>query len=309
MNQLLQSFRGQVFEASMQLFKKTLAYNLVTSVLISLLSFALAIPLILQGLGWSFDDLINFQTNLQAALQNMDANHAPFDVIMSLFGEINIPLVLLAFIIVLILNIWTYVAFFKINENAIFNKSLSLMDIYKQVNISLVAKTLGVYFLLNFFILACMGLFFAIIFILGSVSGFLAAIVGFIGFFILLIYMFRFTLVLPAIIHDNLSLSEAFGFSFEKLTFKRAGLIFLIGIVFIIASSMITGLISLIFDAAFSKQLLIAFVVNQSFSLVIGGIISAYIFAALSALYYRYTEHGNEDNEEENFDAHVIDSN
>lgn len=309
MNQLLQSFRGQIFEASFQLFKKTLAYNLVTSVLISLLSLAIAIPLILQGLGWSFDDLSNFQANLQEALQSMDANEAPFDAIMSLFGEINIPLILLAFIIILILNVWTYVAFFKINENVIFNKSLSLMDIYKQVNINLVAKTIGLYFLLNFFIIASMGLFFAIVFILGSVSGFLAAIIGFIGFFILLIYMVRFTLVLPAIIHDNLSLSEAFGFSFQKLTFKRAGLIFLIGIVFVIASSMITGLISLIFNAAFSKQLLIAFIVNQSFSLVIGGIISAYLFSALSALYYRYTEHGNEDNEEENFDAHVIDHN
>jgi membrane-anchored glycerophosphoryl diester phosphodiesterase (GDPDase) len=124
--------------------------------------------------------------------------------------------------------------------------------------------------------------------------------------------MVRFSLVLPAIIHDNLSMSEAFGFSFQKITFKRAGLIFLIGIVFIIATSMVTGIFSLIINLALGNNenlLMVSFIINQGFSLIIGGLSGAFIFAALSALYYRYTEHGKDDSEEENFDAHVIDSN
>jgi hypothetical protein len=312
MNQLLHSFRGQVFEASMQLFKKVLLRHLLTSILISLVTFAIAIPLILQGLGWTFNDLSNFQTNFQAAIQDLDKGSNPYDAIFSLFGDVNVPLIVLAITISLILNIWSYVAFLKINENEVFGKSYSLVDIYRQVSLNLVFRTIGIYFLLNFFIVASFGLFFAIIFIIGSVSVALAAIVGFIGFFLLLIQMVRFSLVLPAIIHDNLSMSEAFGFSFQKITFKRAGLIFLIGIVFIIATSMITGIFSLIINLALGNNenlLMVSFIINQGFSLIIGGLSGAFIFAALSALYYRYTEHGKDDNEEENFDAHVIDSN
>jgi hypothetical protein len=312
MNQLLHSFRGQVFEASMQLFKKVLLRHLLTSILISLVTFAIAIPLILQGLGWTFNDLSNFQTNFQAAIQNLDKGSNPYDAIFSLFGDVNVPLIVLAITISLILNIWSYVAFLKINENEVFGKSYSLVDIYRQVSLNLVFRTIGIYFLLNFFIVASFGLFFAIIFIIGSVSVALAAIVGFIGFFLLLIQMVRFSLVLPAIIHDNLSMSEAFGFSFQKITFKRAGLIFLIGIVFIIATSMVTGIFSLIINLALGNNenlLMVSFIINQGFSLIIGGLSGAFIFAALSALYYRYTEHGKDDNEEENFDAHVIDSN
>jgi len=312
MNQLLHSFRGQVFEASMQLFKKVLLRHLLTSILISLVTFAIAIPLILQGLGWTFNDLSNFQTNFQAAIQDLDKGSNPYDAIFSLFGDVNVPLIILAITISLILNIWSYVAFLKINENEVFGKSYSLVDIYRQVSLNLVFRTIGIYFLLNFFIVASFGLFFAIIFIIGSVSVALAAIVGFIGFFLLLIQMVRFSLVLPAIIHDNLSMSEAFGFSFQKITFKRAGLIFLIGIVFIIATSMVTGIFSLIINLALGNNenlLMVSFIINQGFSLIIGGLSGAFIFAALSALYYRYTEHGKDDSEEENFDAHVIDSN
>ena len=312
MNQLLQSFRGQVFEASMQLFKKVLVRHLLTSILISLVTFAIAIPLILQGLGWSFDDLSNFQTNFQESLQNLEKGSNPYEAIFALFGDVNAPLIVLAITISLILNIWSYVAFLKINENVIFNKSYNLIDIYRQVSLNLVFRTIGIYLLLNFFIVASFGLFFAIIFIIGSISVAIAAIIGFIGFFILLIMMVRFALVLPAIIHDKLSMSEAFGFSFEKITFKRAGLIFLIGIVFVIATSMVTGIFSLIINLALGNNenlLTVSFIINQGFSLIIGGLSGAFIFAALSALYYRYTEHGNEDNEEENFDAHVIDSN
>ena len=96
MNQLLQSFRGQVFEASMQLFKKVLVRHLLTSILISLVTFAIAIPLILQGLGWSFDDLSNFQTNFQESLQNLDKGSNPYEAIFALFGDVNVPLIVLA---------------------------------------------------------------------------------------------------------------------------------------------------------------------------------------------------------------------
>jgi hypothetical protein len=103
-----------------------------------------------------------------------------------------------------------------------------------------------------------------------------------------------------------MGIMESIQFSFKKITWKRGGILFLMGLVFGIALMMVSGLISSITVAIFgiSNTTTTSFVISQILSSVIGAVLSAFFFSALTAIYFRYSDDQNEDSSQ--VEEHLI---
>jgi hypothetical protein len=308
MNILLSKFRSQVFEGAIDLLKKVFIQHLVLYLIISIVSLLLVLPIVIYGLGWSFTDLMNFEQTIQSMSMEMQQGGDPLSLVKGLFSNINFGLLSLAGILSLFVNSFSYIVFLKINQNKIFETNIGLSNLMKTTSFSSVLKMIGFYLLMMLLILATFLLFFVIIFRIAVLSKILAVLLGFFGFFFVCIFLCRFALALPALIHGNLSISNAFGYSFVNITWKRAGLLFLMSIVLLIALAVISGVLSLLalpFKAGSGEISYAYFAVQQITSFISGVVMLSFSFSALSALYYRYSA---DETEEQGIENHLIDN-
>lgn len=150
-----------------------------------------------------------------------------------------------------------------------------------------------------FSIFGCMLLIYLFFVIGGFVSAITAMIhpiIVFITFLIFLILIFKLFLVIPALILGDKSLIDSFAFSFKHITFVRALKLFGISILVMI----IIFFIALIFQALtsiFKDYMIVGIVINYAFNILLGGIMMTLLVAAGSAMYFRYAE--DIDNEDE----------
>jgi MFS family permease len=129
----------------------------------------------------------------------------------------------------------------------------------------------------------------------------LGIIIGFIGFFFLLFFILRFSLGFAAIVHGKMSISEAFAYSFTKITFKRAAMLFLMGIVTLVVMGIASGIGGMIVHLIVNREHsdpMTYYLVNQIFGTIMGVIVSTFIFTGSSALYFRYSDDEDQDNDE-----------
>lgn len=307
---LLSKFRSQVFEGAIDLFKKAIKHHILLYFIISLLSIIIVLPLVIWGLGWTFTDLMNFQETIQGLVQRMQTGEMPQDLIAEFFSNINFGVLFLAGLVSILINCFSYIAFFAINESKVFEDQKSFVDVLKTVRFGDVLKLIGFYFISVFFMIASFMVFFVLVIALAQVFKILAILVGFLGFFVVCIFLCRFTLALPALVHGKLSISKAFGYSFTHLTWKRSGLLFLMGIAFTIAIGVVSLLVSLIampFAGSNNEVNYVYFIVQQITSFITGVLMLSFSFSALSALYYRYSPDNNQE-EEDNIEKHLIDN-
>jgi hypothetical protein len=307
MNILLSRFRSQVFEGAIDLFKKAFLQHLILYLIITVVSLLLVMPLVIYGLGWSFADLINFEQTIQSMSLEMQQGGDPMELIKGLFSNINFGLLSLAVLLSLFINSFSYIVFLKINQNKVFETNIGLSNLIKTTSFSSILKMIGFYLLMMLLISSTFLLFFVIIFRIAILSKVLAILLGFFGFFFVCIFLCRFTLALPALIHGDLSISNAFGYSFVNLTWKRAGLLFLMGIALLIGFGVISGVLSLLatpFKAEPGEISYAYFAIQQITSFVSGLVMLSFSFSALSALYFRYSSDASEEDGVEN---HLID--
>lgn len=125
--------------------------------------------------------------------------------------------------------------------------------------------------------------------IIAAVSTVVSGFMTFILFLVLIVFMNKFFLVIPAIALEKKTLSESFTYSFKHMTWGRAfklfGVMILTGIIL-----GIVYLIILLVAKLFGFIPVLGKIIEFAIQLGMGGFISALIVAALSALYYRYSD-------------------
>ncbi len=305
MKDYLLKFRSQAFEGAMSLFKRTLIPNFVLNIVMSIISLAILIPIILKAFGWGLTDFMNFGEKMQEMSQTMRTGSDSSEVFKNMFSSLNFIYLFLAILLGMLIYCWMFYTFLKLNDNEVRTKNNGFVSALAGSFSGRIFTILGfsiVYALLY----TTIGVIFIFLMVmLIAVTKPIGILLAFFGFFVIVIFMLRFSLGLPAIVHGNMSISEAMSFSYRSLTWKRAGMIFLVGlilmIVLIILSLIITGITFSIIDK--NSDSITSLVVQQIFSSITSAIIGAFIYASLTALYFRYS---NDNVEETDYNDHLV---
>lgn len=298
MKNYLLAFRDQVFNGSMMLYKRIFVPYLILSFIVGIITAVIFIPLLLKFLGWDFVDLQTLESRMSEIGQTGQESD-PSEVFKSLFTTFNfeylIPLVLLGFFI----TPWSLNIYYTLNDFEVRNNNINIIAVLKASFsgkiFTLLAFVIVYYLLIGF---SFMIFIFLIIQIMSMVK-ILGILLGFFGIFFLILFLFRFALAPAAIVHGNMNMSQAFGYSFSNFTMKRSALLCLMGLVVLVVMGIISSISSSIVDAIISKNevdAMLYFVVGQIFANIFGALAGAFIFAGSSALYFRYSTDEIEDN-------------
>jgi hypothetical protein len=300
MKEYLQKFRAQAFEGSMSLFKRILVSNFILNVITTLIILAVMVPLLLKTFGWQIADMMNFKEKMQQATVIAQTGGDPADIFRSIFDVIDPFYLCLMIIIGICIYCWMINVFLKLNDNEVRSGNRNFVSALSSSFSGNILSILG--FLLVYSILYSIVIlvFMFLIVMLVSVSKVMGVLLGFIGFFVIVILMLRFSLGLPAIVHGRMNIADAISFSFKHITMKRAGLIFLFALILAILAGILSVIINMIVLAIIGKDggdTITALIVQQVLSSVSGAIIGAFIYAAMTALYFRYSsdETGEQD--------------
>lgn len=307
MNIYLQKFKDQAFEASIFLTKNVLKQHFYANLILFAITLILIFPLILFASGMSFSELIGFQDQMMEQLKEIQQNGEKpnFDFFVEQFKSFNFGFMAIVLFISSLINVFFYILYLKINENKIFSQSKNLIEIIKTINISLFIRLILGIILMYLTVVFTFIIFLFITVILAKASVFLSVFIGFLGFFFVIIFLFKLSLVVPAIVHGNLSINESFAYSFQNITWKRAALLFLFTFVlfivyFIVSLILMSAIGFLKSDNGIS---LIHTGLGQIISLVLGVFFSAFLVSAMSTIYYRYA---NIEEEDDQINHHII---
>jgi MFS family permease len=302
MKYYLAQFRDQVFNGSLSLYKRVFLQFLVLNIAIGLISLTVYTPLILKLFSWNFSDLVDVQSKMEEMSELMKKGGDPSTVFEGIFGIPNYIYILPMVLFGLFIGVWSINLYYQLNDAEVRNNNRSLSKAFKKSFSSQLFTILGfmvIYYLLSF---ASFTIFMFIVVMLMQLSNVLGVLIGFVGFFFLLFFLLRFSLGFAAIVHGKMSISEAFGFSFTHITFKRAAMLLLMGMVTLVVMAIASGiggvLVHLFVNREHSDPMTY-YVVNQIFGTIMGVIVSTFIYTGSSALYFRYS------NDEEQSDVEL----
>lgn len=263
-----------------------------------IVSVILVLPLVAGALGIGITELTEYNKELQAKIFSISkSGDNPVEFFNSFFGTINYGFVILAIIIGSIVSVWQYNVFYTLNDNEIRTFDNSFVNALKKSLNNKLVKLLLLSLLLMLIMIGVMIIFMIIIALLMAVSKGLGIFLMFIGFFILMFYSIRLCLSYAALIHGNMGLVESIKFSFNKITLKRAIFIFLIMLVLLIISGIVSAIIILPISSSLASNPMLSFGITQIFSSIISALLTAFYFSASSALYFRYSNDQIEDTE------------
>jgi hypothetical protein len=303
MKDYLLLFRDQAFQASFKLYKRILPGSFVATILIGLILLLIVTPLTLLAMGYGATEFIAYEQDMQNLYRTIQENRQDMEAISAAytaqFSNMQAAFVMPLFIVVIIVYSWACNFYLTLSNNEIRNGSTKVFSALRE-SISGKVLKIAAYFILYILIQISVTLIFGLIFyLLSTVSSILAVFVGFIGFFVVLAFLLRFTIVIPAIVHGNMGTVQAIAFSLSRLTWKRGGMLLLLSIlsliVFIIFASVLGGLLSSSGATEFSIG---SFIGQQITSLIISILFVTYFVSAMSTLYFRYSDDSTEDDTE-----------
>ena len=295
--------RDQAFSASFSLYKRILPGSFVATIVIGLLMLVLVTPLTLMTMGYGVTDLLSYQQDMQNLQKNIMENSQDMDAIselyMAQFGNMQTALALPLFVISVLVYAWALNFYFTLSNNEIRTGSTKVFTALRQSFSTKVFKIAG-FFVLYVLIQISVTLIFGLIFyLLSTVSGILAVLVGFIGFFVLLAFLLRFSIAIPAIVHGDMGVVQAISFSLSRLTWKRGGMLLLMGILSIIVLIIFAVILGAVLSSSNASEITIgSFIGQQITSLIISILFVTYFIAAMSTLYFRYSDDSTEDDTE-----------
>ena len=284
MKDYLLHFRDQAFQASFGLYKRLIPGSFVATLLIGLVLLLIVTPLTLLTMGYGATDYLTYQQDLQnlqrSVLENQQDMEAISELYMAQFNNVQAFLVLLS-------------------DNEIRFGNSSVMQAFKQ---SFSPKILSIagFFVLYVLIQISVSLIFGLIFfMLSSVSAVLAVLVGFVGVFVMLAFLLRCTIAIPAIVHGNMGVVQAIGFSLSRITWKRGAMLLLMAILSIIVLIIVAVILGGIFGVSDSTELTVkGFILQEIGSFIISVLFLTYFIAAMSTLYFRYSDDSTDDESE-----------
>ncbi len=307
MKEYLQLFRGSAFTGAFGLYKRILLSNIIMNVLIFLVSGAILLPLILNGLGWELADLLSFRQKLQEMFSHITPGSNPLESFMQLFGSINYAYIFLAGLIALLVSGYKNIAFYRLNDNEVRHGNRSFLTALKEGFSEKMFAIIGLSFVLGLIMLVVFLVYALVVFLLYSVAAFIGIIFGFILFFVVSIFLIRFMFASPAMVHGNMGIFESINYSFKNITWKRAALLFLMGIVAFIVSAllgMIIGLLTNLMGLNAEGASFTMLCIGQVIETLTNSIISAFFLAAFTAIYFRYSD--DSDEESQGIEEHFI---
>ena len=301
MKYYLAQFRDQVFNGSLSLYKRVFFQFLILNIVIGLISLAVYTPLVLKLFSWNFSDLVDLQTKMEEMGELMKKGGDPSSALEGIFGTPNYIYMLPLILFGMFMGIWSLNLYYQLNDAEVRNSNRSILSALKNSFSPQLFSILGfmiIYYLLS---IASFVIFMAIVVMIMQITKVLGIIIGFIGFFFLLFFILRFSLGFAAIVHGKMSISEAFAYSFTKITFKRAAMLFLMGIVTLVVMGIASGIGGMIVHLIVNREHsdpMTYYLVNQIFGTIMGVIVSTFIFTGSSALYFRYSDDEDQDNDE-----------
>jgi|GEM_PF-1390190 len=293
MKDYLMQFRDQVFGAAMSLYKRIFLSFLLLNILTGIISLLVFTPLVLKLMGWHFSDLVNQQEMMAEMNKTILDGGDPSAVFSELFSNAHPEYLLPMVVFGLLIYSWSFNLYYTLNDREVRSGNNGLSGILKASFSRQILNIMS--FSIVYYLLAITSLmiFLFAIGLLMSVSKFLGIIVGFFGFFFLLFFLIRFSLGPAAIVHGHMSLSQAFAFSYSKLSMKRAALLLLMGIVFLVVIGIVGSVAGLVVNLMLNKDNadpMLYYGVSQIMSTLMGAITGAFLFAGSSALYFRYSD-------------------
>lgn len=303
MKDYLLQFRDQAFQASFGLYKRLIPGSFVATFLIGLVVLLIVTPLTLLTLGYSATDFLAYQQDMQNLQKSVIDNQKNIEVIselyMAQFNNVQSFLALPLMLLVLFIYSWASHFYLLLSDNEIRFGSSRVMQALKQSFSSKILSIAG-FFILYILIQISVSLIFGLIFFtLSSVNAVLAVLVGFVGFFVMLAFLLRFTIAIPAIVHGNMGIIQAISFSMSRLTWKRGAMLLLMAILSLIVFLIVAVILGSIFGGSESLELTIkGFILQEIGSFIISVLFITYFTAAMSTLYFRYSDDSTDDESE-----------
>lgn len=303
MKDYLLLFRDQAFQASFKLYKRLLPGSFIATILIGLILLIVVTPLTLLTMGYGATEFITYQQDMMTLQKTVLENQQDFEAISEAytaqFSNMQNALILPVFLIVLFVYSWACNFYLTLSNNEIRTGSTKVFSALRASFSSKIFKIAGFFVLYTLIQISVTLIFGLIFYLLSTVSSLLAVFVGFIGFFVLLAFLLRFTIAIPAIVHGDMGVVQAISFSLSRVTWKRGGMLLLMGIlsliVLIIFAIILGGILSSSDASEFSIG---SFIGQQITSLIISILFVTYFIAAMSTLYFRYSDDSTEDDTE-----------
>ncbi len=303
MKDYLLLFRDQAFQASFKLYKRLLPGSFIATILIGLILLIVVTPLTLLTMGYGATEFITYQQDMMTLQKTVLENQQDFEAISEAytaqFSNMQTALVLPVFLIVLFVYSWACNFYLTLSNNEIRTGSTKVFSALRASFSSKIFKIAGFFVLYTLIQISVTLIFGLIFFLLSSVSSLLAVLVGFIGFFVLLAFLLRFTIAIPAIVHGDMGVVQAISFSLSRVTWKRGGMLLLMGILSLIVLIIFAVILGSVLSSSDATELSIgSFIGQQITSLIISILFVTYFIAAMSTLYFRYSDDSTEDDTE-----------
>lgn len=303
MKDYLLSFRDQAFQASFKLYRRILPGSFVATILIGLILLFIVTPLTLLAMGYGATEFFTYQQdmhNLQRTIvenqQDMEAISAAYT---AQFSNMQMALVLPLFIVVILVYSWACNFYLTLSNNEIRTGSTRVFSALRESFSGKVIK-IAAFFILYVLIQISVTLIFGLIFyLLSTVSSILAVFVGFIGFFVVLAFLLRFSIAIPAIVHGEMGTVQAIAFSLSRITWKRGGMLLLLSILSLLLLIIFAIILGGLLSSSDSTELSVgSFIGQQISSLIMSILFVTYFVSAMSTLYFRYSDDSTEDDTE-----------
>ncbi len=294
-------FRSHVFEGAMSLFKRIYLPSILLNLLMIIVFLAITF-LILAAFGISLAQVAAFNEKLRSSVNTAEATGNYDNMFDGIMENVALGLVFIMFLAFTLLASWMYYTFLKLNDNEVREGNRGVFAALGRSFASGVWSILG--FCLLYAVL-CIVTFTIYMFAVSMLLfiPILGVILAFLGYFAVLIFLLRFILALPAIVHGQMPVFQAFRFSFAHLTFKRAAMIFLTMLVCYVIFFIFILLVSLVLPSMSQGSTMemsgggsIIFLICM---LLISTAFNAFAFSCLSALYFRYSSDDLGENEME----------
>jgi len=306
-NYLLQ-FKSSAFNGSLTLFGRILLPNILISIITSIFAAVLVLPLIAKGLGMSMMDMQGKnQALFKNIMESIKDGESPASAFVSNLGEPNVLLIFTGAIISIIIGCWHLYLLFKLNDSEVRTGDNGTLSALKNSFSSKIFSLLGLVFIM--YLLIVVGFALSVILVIFIIKG-LGVIGGIIGFFLFLFLValtLRFSIAPAAMIHGNMSISDSIGYSWHNITLRRSFLLLLISIVFMIISVIATGLLTMLVYLIVPKgDNMFLFITSRVISGAIAAVFSAYMYAAISAIYFKFSTDDDGEIQEEEIQEHLI---
>lgn len=288
----LSNFKSKALRGASVVYGKLLP-NLVLNILVGLVLLGLFAPLMFESYGWSAEHISKFNQSLVGSGKSGGTAEKPDQVFAELVVDFAFGFLILFLVTALVMFIWMYFSYKKLNDDTPENKTSILYVLTRSISsrVSTILAYIIIFILISFIVYFIYFQFIALIY---GVSRTWGTVMGFLGFFIMVMFFMRFIMIVPEIVNGDEPLVSAMKLSYKHLTWKRSGLFLLLGLILTVSlwiiMFLIFSLMALLVHSGESENAILSFIIAQLLLAIIIATMGAFVYSELSGVYLKYTE-------------------